>query len=110
MMNYKISKAEFYTIFEWESFTQTGMDLLWNYYQDFDSPITTKEIKETWYEYSSIKDFLFSNTPASDMPENNDFRLYEKDDLEIADMVNKLRDGTRQYLLSIEEDCIVESK
>lgn len=110
MMNYKISKAEFYLILERESFSETGMELLWDHYQDFDSPITTKEITETWYEYTSVKNFLFRNTPESDMPENNDFRLYEKDDLEIGDMVHELLDRTRQYLLNIEEDCILESK
>lgn len=108
-MDYKLTKREFEQIMK-DVYSEKAIEMLYEYYEGSDMALSTREICDTWYEYDSILDFMFSNGCEVTNERNERYNLRGKDEDEILEEVMEYTDSTRQYMINVEYEVVLESK
>ena len=108
-MDYELTKREFQKIME-DVYSEQAIEMLYEYYDGADMTLSTREICETWYEYDELLTFMFDNGCPVTNEKNERYNLRGKSDDEILEEVMKYTDSTRQYMINIEHEVVLETK
>ena len=108
-MDYELTKREFGKIMK-DVFSEQAIEMLFEYYDGANMVLSTREICETWYEYGDLLDFMFSNGHPVTNENNERYSLHGKSEDEILEEVMKYTDSTRQYMINVEYEVVLETK